>query len=304
LPKKMYFQASINLYHYLMNYKVQDHVFDIESFPTQVPRLYADKLDYENKLQDLRKAISEAQSRLFEQPSSGVLVVFQAMDAAGKDGTMQAVFQGVHPLGLSFQTFKRPSETEWRHDFMWRCVKEAPERGHIQVFNRSYYEEVLIVKIHEDKLIPAQGISPELRGEDFWDNRYRAIRHWEDYMANNGFKIIKFFLHVSKQEQGKRLKERLEDSSKHYKFQPGDLDEREFWDQYQKAYELMIQKTATAQNPWFVIPADDKRTMRMLVAEVLQNELQTLVPPRVPTALFSAEQIQLWTTRIDEQNKK
>lgn len=287
-----------------MDHKIQGNDFSIASFPTKVPDLYEDKDDYEQQLTKLRKSISDIQASMFENTTSGVIVLFQAMDAAGKDGTIQAVFQGIHPMGLRFYAFKRPSETELKHDFMWRCVKEAPERGQIQVFNRSYYEEVLVVKIHEDKIIPMQGILPALRGVDFWEKRYQAIRQWEDYMADNGFKIIKFFLHVSKEEQGKRLKDRLADPAKHFKFNAGDLEEREFWSEYQQAYETMIQKTATPKNPWFVIPADDKRTMRLLVAKRLREVLQELVSPQAVSPHYTPEQIQTWIEQIDTQNKK
>lgn len=287
-----------------MNLKYIHPEFKLSSIPSEIDPIYSSKEDYEEKIADLRRDLSEIQTHLFEQASHGVLVIFQAMDAAGKDGTMQAVFQGIHPLGLRFTSFKRPSEVELRHDFMWRCVQESPERGHLQVFNRSYYEEVLVVKVNQAKILPSQRIPQILQGDEFWEKRYEAIRNWENYMADNGFKIIKFFLHVSKKEQGKRLRERLQDPSKHFKFDPGDLVEREHWDSYQLAYQEMIRKTSTAQNPWFVIPADDKRTMRLLVAECLLNELKKLLPPTQNGPLFSDEQIEEWMERIEAQNKK
>jgi PPK2 family polyphosphate:nucleotide phosphotransferase len=198
------------------------------------------------------------------------------MDAAGKDGTMKAVFQGVHPLGLSFYSFKRPSETELNHDYMWRCFKELPERGKMQVFNRSYYEEVLVVKVHPEILENYQKIPDELKGKDVWKKRYLDIKNFEDYLANNGIVVLKFFLNVSKEEQGSRLIERIEDITKNWKFEEGDIKERGFWDDYQNAYEEMINETSTEKNPWYVVPADDKKNMRLIVAAIIAEKLKEL----------------------------
>jgi PPK2 family polyphosphate:nucleotide phosphotransferase len=250
-------------------YKPKNH-------PTKINDFYEDKSDYELLLTKLQTEMDELQSIMYAHSKYGVLAVFQAMDAAGKDGTMKAVFQGVHPLGLSFYSFKRPSETELNHDYMWRCYKELPERGKIQVFNRSYYEEVLVVKVHPEILENYQKIPNELKGKDVWTKRYHDIKNFEDYLANNGIVVLKFFLNVSKEEQGNRLIERIEDITKNWKFEEGDIKERGFWDDYQNAYEEMINETSTEKNPWYVVPADDKKNMRLIVAAIIVEKLKEL----------------------------
>ncbi len=250
--------------------------FNPKNHPTKINDFYEDKADYEETLSGLQTEMDELQSIMFAHSKYGVLAVFQAMDAAGKDGTMKAVFQGVHPLGLSFYSFKRPSETELNHDYMWRCFKELPERGKMQIFNRSYYEEVLVVKVHPEILENYQKIPAELKGKDVWKNRYQDIKNFEDYLANNGIVVLKFFLNVSKEEQGNRLIERIEDITKNWKFEEGDIKERGFWDEYQKAYEEMINETSTEKNPWFVVPADDKKNMRLIVAKIIVEKLKKL----------------------------
>jgi PPK2 family polyphosphate:nucleotide phosphotransferase len=250
-------------------YKPKNH-------PTKINDFYEDKSDYELLLTKLQTEMDELQSIMYAHSKYGVLAVFQAMDAAGKDGTMKAVFQGVHPLGLSFYSFKRPSETELNHDYMWRCYKELPERGKMQVFNRSYYEEVLVVKVHPEILENYQKIPNELKGKDVWTKRYHDIKNFEDYLANNGIVVLKFFLNVSKEEQGNRLIERIEDITKNWKFEEGDIKERGFWDDYQNAYEEMINETSTEKNPWYVVPADDKKNMRLIVAAIIAEKLKEL----------------------------
>lgn len=250
--------------------------FNPKNHPTKIKDFYEDKADYEMILKNLQTEMDELQSIMYAHSKYGVLAVFQAMDAAGKDGTMKAVFQGVHPLGMSFYSFKRPSETELNHDYMWRCYKELPERGKMQIFNRSYYEEVLVVKVHPEILENYQKIPDELKGDDVWKKRYQDIKHFEDYLANNGMVVIKFFLNVSKEEQGNRLIERIEDITKNWKFEEGDIKERGFWNEYQKAYEEMINETSTEKNPWFVVPADDKKNMRLIVARIIVDKLKEL----------------------------
>jgi PPK2 family polyphosphate:nucleotide phosphotransferase len=250
--------------------------FNPNSHPTKINDFYEDKADYERLLKSLQSEMDELQSIMYAHSKYGVLAVFQAMDAAGKDGTMKAVFQGVHPLGLSFYSFKRPSETELNHDYMWRCFKELPERGKMQVFNRSYYEEVLVVKVHPEILENYQKIPDELKGKDVWKKRYQDIKNFEDYLANNGIVVLKFFLNVSKEEQGNRLIERIEDITKNWKFEEGDIKERGFWDDYQNAYEEMINETSTEKNPWYVVPADDKKNMRLIVAKTIVEKLKEL----------------------------
>lgn len=250
--------------------------FNAKDHPTKINDFYEDKADYEEILNNLQTEMDELQSIMYAHSKYGVLAVFQAMDAAGKDGTMKAVFQGVHPLGLSFYSFKRPSETELNHDYMWRCYKELPERGKMQVFNRSYYEEVLVVKVHPEILENYQKIPEELKGKDVWKKRYQDIKSFEDYLANNGIVVLKFFLNVSKEEQGNRLIERIEDITKNWKFEEGDIKERGFWNNYQRAYSEMINETSTVKNPWYVVPADDKKNMRLIVAKIIVEKLKEL----------------------------
>ncbi len=262
---------------YIKDYQITgSEKFNPKNHPTKIKDFYEDKADYEEILRGLQTEMDELQSIMYAHSKYGVLAVFQAMDAAGKDGTMKAVFQGVHPLGMSFYSFKRPSETELNHDYMWRCYKELPERGKMQIFNRSYYEEVLVVKVHPEILENYQKIPDELKGNDVWKKRYQDIKHFEDYLANNGIVVIKFFLNVSKEEQGNRLIERIEDITKNWKFEEGDIKERGFWNEYQKAYEEMINETSTEKNPWFVVPADDKKNMRLIVARIIVDKLKEL----------------------------
>jgi PPK2 family polyphosphate:nucleotide phosphotransferase len=207
-----------------------------------------------------------------------VLAIFQAMDAAGKDSTVEHVFTGVNPMGVEVHSFKRPSEDELDHDFLWRSTVKLPARGHIGVFNRSYYEEVLICKVHPEivqkyQRLPSESIKDM---EKLFAQRYQSIRDFEKHLILNGTRVIKFFLNVSKSEQSKRFLDRIEDPSKNWKFNEADLAEREHWDAYQAAYEEAINETATDKAPWYVIPADDKRVMRLLVATILLEELKTL----------------------------
>jgi len=252
--------------------------FKIKNSSTKVKNYYSSKEDYEAILAKLQSELDDLQSMMYADGRHGVLVIFQAMDAAGKDGTMKAVFKNVNPLGLSFYSFKRPSETELNHDYLWRCFKVLPERGNVQVFNRSYYEEVLVVKVHPDILTNYQKIPKTLtqNQEKVWKKRYEDITNFENYLANNGIKVIKFFLHVSKEEQGNRLIERIEDITKNWKFEEGDIKERGLWNNYQSAYEEMINETSTDQNPWYVVPADDKKNMRLLVAKIISENLKKL----------------------------
>lgn len=266
------------------NFDIKDYridnkeTFKIKKANTKIKDFYGSKEEYEQMLIELQEEMDKYQSMMYAHNKNGVLVIFQAMDAAGKDGTMKAVFKNVHPLGLSFYSFKRPSENELNHDFMWRCFKELPERGKFQVFNRSYYEEVLVVKVHPEILTNVQKIPKNLT-EDLdkvWKKRYKDIENFEEYLTNNGIKVIKFFLNVSKEEQSKRLIERIEDINKNWKFEEGDIKERDYWNHYMDAYEEMINETSTAKNPWYVLPADDKKNMRLLVAKIINENLKTL----------------------------
>ena len=252
--------------------------FSISDTKTKIKDLYEDKEDYETSLADLNNQMDELQSMMYAHNRYGLLVIFQAMDAAGKDGTLKAVFSGVNPQGLSVYSFKRPSELELEHDFLWRTVLQLPHRGNITVFNRSYYEEVLVVKVHPEIVTQNQRLPVELTEdmEKLWQNRYEDITNLETYLHRNGIRILKFFLNVSKEEQAERLIERIQDPTKNWKFDEQDVKERGFWNDYQQAYEDLINATSTHVCPWYIIPADDKKNMRLIVAKTIVHELKKL----------------------------
>ena len=226
-------------------------------------------------LSDNTEALADAQERLYAADSFSVLIVLQAMDAAGKDGTIKHVMAGVNPQGCQVFAFKKPSSEELDHNFLWRYMKALPERGRIGIFNRSYYEDVLVVRVHEE-LIAKQRLPDGKRGKQFWSDRYEDINSFERHLVRNGTLILKFFLHVSAKEQKKRFKERLVDPEKHWKFSYADLKEREHWDEYQAAFEQMLQHTSTDWAPWWVIPADHKFVTRALVAGIVTESINGL----------------------------
>jgi PPK2 family polyphosphate:nucleotide phosphotransferase len=221
-------------------------------------------------------ALAEAQQLLYASDTWAVLLVFQAMDAAGKDGTIKHVMSGVNPQGCQVFSFKHPSAEELDHTFLWRCCKALPERGRIGIFNRSYYEEVLIVKVHPE-LVHAQRVpGADPKKKTFWQARYEDINNLERHLTRNGTLVLKFFLHVSKEEQRRRFLERARDPRKYWKFSPGDVTERGFWDDYMRAYEQMLSETSTEWAPWYVIPADHKWVARAMVAEVVVKAIEAL----------------------------
>jgi PPK2 family polyphosphate:nucleotide phosphotransferase len=226
-------------------------------------------------LEEGANRLSELQSLLYAQNKWSLLLIFQAMDAAGKDGTIQHVMSGVNPQGCQVYSFKVPSDEDLNHDFLWRSNKCLPERGRIGIFNRSYYEEVLVVRVHPE-LLGRQKIPSSLVTKDIWLERYQDISNFEDYLSRNGVLIRKFFLHLSKKEQKERLLSRLEEPDKNWKFSMADLHERKHWDDYMEAYEKMIRHTATDQSPWYVVPADHKWFTRLVVAEVIVDALESL----------------------------
>ncbi len=221
------------------------------------------------------KLMSEMQKKLYAQDKWSLLLIFQAMDAAGKDGTISHVMSGINPQGCQVTSFKAPSTLELDHDFLWRSTLALPERGRIGIFNRSYYEEVLVVRVHKE-LLKAEKIPESLVTKHIWDERFEDINAYERYLTRNGVVIRKFFLHVSKKEQKKRFLARLDDPSKNWKFSAGDLKERAHWDGYQEAYEDMIRHTATTEAPWYVVPADNKWYTRLIVAAAIIETLDSL----------------------------
>src|SRR6266566_5767760 len=220
-------------------------------------------------------ALARLQDMLYAQDRWGVLIIFQAMDAAGKDGTIKHVMSGVNPQGCQVFSFKQPSSEELDHDFMWRYVRNLPERGRIGIFNRSYYEEVLVVRVHRE-ILQRQRLPPHLVGKGIWDERLADIAHFEDYATRQGTKILKFFLHVSRKEQKKRFMDRLEEPEKNWKFSASDVKEREFWSDYMDAFEEAIRATASKHAPWFVVPADNKWFTRLVVAEAIVDAVEDL----------------------------
>lgn len=241
---------------------------------------------------------AELQDKLYAQDRWSLLLIFQAMDAAGKDGVIKHVMSGVNPQGCQVYSFKSPSENELQHDFLWRTTRVMPERGHVGIFNRSYYEEVLIVRVHPE-ILNSQKTPPSLVGKNIWEERFEDIRCFERHMARSGTVIRKFFLHVSKKEQKRRFLARLDEPEKNWKFSSADIHERKYWDEYQSAYEDMIANTSTEHAPWYVVPADNKWYTRLVVSSVLVQTLESLdleypkVPPAERKKLDAAKKILL-----------
>lgn len=263
--------------------KSEDYIYNpkkhtsVKDFNTDETGKYKNKDDAQKDLEKGVEKLSEMQDVLYAHNKYAVLLIFQAMDAAGKDGTIKHVMSGVNPQGCQVSSFKAPSEEEIDHDFLWRCVKQLPERGRIGIFNRSYYEEVLVTKVHPEFLtrqrLPGFNGKPD---KEFWEKRYDDINNFEKYLTNNGTIILKFFLNVSKKEQKERLLARIEDASKNWKFSINDLPERERWDDYMEAYTHMMENTSTESAPWYVIPADKKWFMRSLVSNIIVERIKKL----------------------------
>jgi PPK2 family polyphosphate:nucleotide phosphotransferase len=221
------------------------------------------------------EALAELQDKLYAQDTWGLLLIFQAMDAAGKDGAIKHVMSGVNPQGCQVVSFKQPSREELDHDYLWRAARQLPERGRIGIFNRSYYEETLVVRVHPE-ILESQNLPPEVVTKDIWKERYKDIRQFERYLTRNGTLVRKFFLYVSKQEQKKRFLERLQNPAKNWKFSIADLKERSWWKEYQEAYEETIRNTATPEAPWTIVPADNKWFARVVVAASIIEALDGL----------------------------
>jgi PPK2 family polyphosphate:nucleotide phosphotransferase len=249
--------------------------FRLKDFDPADTGRWASKDNAAKALDEGIERAAELQDMLYAQDNWALLLIFQAMDAAGKDGAIKHVMSGVNPQGCQVYAFKAPSERELQHDFLWRTTLDLPERGHIGIFNRSYYEEVLIVRVHPE-ILKSQKTPPSLVGKNIWDERYEDIRCFERHMARSGTVIRKFFLHISKKEQKKRFLARLDEPEKNWKFSTGDIHERMYWDDYQKAYEDMIRNTATKDAPWYVVPADNKWFTRLVISSVVVDTLESL----------------------------
>ncbi len=243
--------------------------------PSDTRGLKADKAQAAERLSAGVQWLATEQDKLYAQDRRSLLVIFQAMDAAGKDSTIKHVMTGVNPQGVHVVSFKQPSPEELDHDWMWRCYRHLPERGRIGIFNRSYYEEVLVVRVHQE-ILRAQKLPPECVGKNIFDQRLRDIAATEDYLVRNGTSVLKFFLHVSRKEQKKRFLERLDEPSKNWKFAAADVKERAHWNEYMDAYETAIRATATPRAPWFVVPADNKWFTRLVVVGAIVEALEKM----------------------------
>jgi PPK2 family polyphosphate:nucleotide phosphotransferase len=249
---------------------------DLKKWPTLVAPVYKSNEQYQDLLGKHVKGLSAQQELLYASNTYAVLLIFQAMDAAGKDGAIAHVMSGVNPQGCQVFSFKHPSATELQHDFLWRTTRDLPERGRIGIFNRSYYEEVLIARVHP-QILRAEGLPDKLLDEKtIWHERYRSIRDLERHLDCNGTRIIKFFLHLSKEEQRKRFIDRIDRPEKNWKFSLADIEERKFWKDYMQAYEKALSATSTKHAPWYVVPADDKRSTRLIVSRIVLDTMEAL----------------------------
>ena len=249
---------------------------NLKKWPTKVDPVYKSKEQYQKLLAEHVAQLSSQQQLLYASNRYAVLLIFQAMDAAGKDGAIKHVMSGVNPQGCQVFSFKHPSPTELQHDFLWRTTRELPERGRIGIFNRSYYEEVLIVRVHPE-ILRSEGL-PDAPHDDkaVWDERYRSIVDLERHLHGNGTRIIKFFLHLSKEEQRKRFLQRINEQEKNWKLGLGDIEERKFWKQYMKVYEECLSATSTREATWYVVPADDKENARLIVSQIVVDTFEAL----------------------------
>nr|MDP2191133.1 polyphosphate kinase 2 family protein [Rhodoferax sp.] len=248
----------------------------LKEWPTVVKPVYHSKEQYRKLQAEHVAQLSSLQQLQYASNSHAVLLIFQAMDAAGKDGAIRHVMSGVNPQGCQVFSFKHPSAVELEHDFLWRITQCLPERGRIGIFNRSYYEEVLIVRVHPE-ILRSEGLPDELLDEKtVWQERYRSIVDLENHLTRNGTRIIKFFLHLSKEEQRKRFLDRIDEPDKNWKFSLADMTERKFWNEYMKAYEECLSATSTRNAPWYVVPADDKENARLIISRIILDTLKAL----------------------------
>lgn len=268
----------------------------------EVPTSYNGKLEKDEVKDTLIPAniikIREYQEKLYAENNQSLLIVLQAMDAAGKDSLIKNIMTGVNPQGTKVVSFKKPSENDLDHDYLWRVAKDLPPRGEIGIFNRSHYEDVLVSRVH--KLVLDQPFPKNLVTEDIWEKRFEEINNFEEYLSNNGIKIVKFFLHVSKEEQKERLMERIERPEKNWKFASSDITERKYFDDYMKAYEDMLINTSTKIAPWYIVPADRKWFSRYLVSEVILEKLKEMDPKYPELSKEELESLDKWKKILEE----
>jgi PPK2 family polyphosphate:nucleotide phosphotransferase len=249
---------------------------DLHKWPTAVEPIYESKKQYQKLLKKHVEELSSLQQLLYASSRYALLLIFQAMDAAGKDGAIRHVMSGVNPQGCQVFSYKHPSAMELQHDFLWRTTRDLPERGRIGIFNRSYYEEVLIVRVHPE-ILRSEGIAGgSLDEKTVWESRFRSIVDLEQHLHRNGTRIVKFYLHLSKDEQRKRFLQRIDEPHKNWKFSLADVEERKFWRRYMSAYEDCLTATSTREAPWYVVPADDKENARLIVSQIILDTLNRL----------------------------
>ncbi|MFA0815717.1 MAG: polyphosphate kinase 2 family protein [Anaerofustis sp.] len=250
--------------------------FEIKKFNTADTGKFKERSEAETIIQDDINLMKDSQDKLYSENREGILIIFQAMDAAGKDGAIKHVFSGLNPQGVDVFNFKQPTDEELKHDYLWRAQRHVPQRGKIAIFNRSYYEDVLVAKVH--KLYLSQVLPDRCKDDSVIEKRYTQIKNYEQYLWENGITVIKFFLNISKDEQKKQLLQRIDDQSKNWKFSQSDIEERKYWDDYQDAYEAAINETSTPICPWYVIPADKKWYSRYLISKIVLQHLQRINP--------------------------
>jgi PPK2 family polyphosphate:nucleotide phosphotransferase len=260
-----------------IDFQVEEgHKVNLDKWPTSIPPIYESKKHYQKLLSDHVGELSSLQQLLYASNRYALLLIFQAMDAAGKDGAIKHVMSGVNPQGCQVFSYRHPSATELQHDFLWRTTRDLPERGRIGIFNRSYYEEVLIVRVHPE-ILRGEGIADgEIDDKTIWHSRFRSIVDLEKHLHRNGTRIVKFYLHLSKDEQRKRFLQRIDEPNKNWKFSLADVEERKFWKRYMSAYEECLGATSTHEAPWYIVPADDKENARLIVSQIILDTLNEL----------------------------
>jgi len=274
---------------------------NLKKSPTLVEPVYKSKKKYHKFLEEHVEELSSLQRLHYASNRYALLLIFQAMDAAGKDGAIRHVMSGVNPQGCQVFSFKHPSATELDHDFLWRTSQCLPERGRIGIFNRSYYEEVLIVRVHPE-ILRSQGLPDELLDKKtVWKERYRSIVDLENHLYRNGTRIIKFFLHLSEEEQRKRFLDRIDEPEKNWKFSLADIDERKFWNQYMRAYEACLSATSTKNAPWYVVPADDKKNTRLIISRIILDTFKALKMSYPETSSKRQQELQLIRKQLEKQ---
>jgi PPK2 family polyphosphate:nucleotide phosphotransferase len=272
-----------------------DKNVQLGKWPTKIKPVYKSKDGYQEMLRAQIGRLDALQQRLYASNQYAVLLIFQAMDAAGKDGVIRNVMSGINPQGCQVVSFKHPSPGELAHDFLWRTTRDLPERGKIGIFNRSYYEEVLIVRVHPE-ILRAENLPGSEK--HIWEGRFRSIQGLERHLHANGTRVIKFFLHLSKDEQRKRFLARIDEPDKNWKFNAGDVEERRFWKDYMHAYQECLSATSTKEAPWYIVPADDKQNARLIVSQIILDRLESLDMQYPPTSPERRRELQAIRRRL------